>query len=343
MPRTRKIKEPDKRAREAGDEFVRLASWGMVSRIETGAKLQKLKYTFGMAAYLVFGAVMILVVALLIPYSAQLSWLVGPIVALVGLALSFWGITRGMESILEEERARRKVVMYPSSYKFEGEDILVTAVNIGDPLIVRGIDLYVGWVESNRLLYALMGKGLIQFETLGYVPLGKECMPFNTGSILRIPEDEVKKALLHIASWYKENLEDYKEVWTDTSPAVYLIMYDRFLEYHLTNQKETIRGTMLQKPILGVVSMCDLGDYNLLLTEAQSKEGLKIHEMSMEVKGDSKGQWQPARMVMETPPIYPSEQEYMAKYFQKLEEILEKLDAIQKGQGRDKGHSETKK
>jgi hypothetical protein len=339
MPKTRKIKKPDKRAREAGEELVRLASWGMVSRIETGAELERLKFTFGIAAYLIFSTVMILVVAFLTPYSAQLSWLVGPIVALVGLALSFWGITRGMESVLNEERYRRRVVMYPSSYKFEGEDILVTAVNIGDPLIVRGIDLFVGWVEANRLLYALMGKGLAKFETLGYVPLRKECMPFNTGSILRITEDEVKKALLHIASWFKENLEDYKEVWTDTSPSVYLIMYDRFLEYHPTDKKERRRGNMQAKPILGVVSMCDLEDFNLLLTEAQSEEGLKMGEMSMEVKGDSKGQWQPARMALTTPPIYPSEQEYMAKYLQTLEEILEKLDAIQNS--REKANKRT--
>ena len=161
---------------------------------------------------------MVLVFAFWIPYSAQLSWLIGPIIALVGLALSFWGITRGMESVLDEERHRRKVVMYPSSYKFEGEEILVTAVNIGDPLIVRGIDLFVGWVEGNNLLYALMGKGLAQFKSLGYVSLRKECMPFNTGSILRLTEDEVKKALLHIASWFKENLEDYTEVWTTQVP-----------------------------------------------------------------------------------------------------------------------------
>jgi hypothetical protein len=342
MPKTRKIKKPDKRAREAGEELVRLASWGMVSRIESGAELDRLKFTFGMVAYIIFGTGMILVVAFLIPYSAQLSWLAGPIIALVGLALSFWGITRGMESVLDEERSRRKVVMYPSSYKFEEEDILVTAVNIGDPLIVRGIDLYVGWVEANRELYALMGKGLAIFRTLGYVPLRMECMPFNTGSILRIPEDEVKKALLHIASWFKENLEDYKEVWTETSPSVYLIMYDRFLEYHTANQKETRPGTITTKPMLGAVSMCNLGDFNLLLTEAQSEEGLKIHQMSMEIKGDSKGQWQPARMAFTTPPIYPSEQEYMAKYLQTLEEILEKLDTIQKGQGQNKGRSETK-
>jgi hypothetical protein len=46
MSKTRKIKKPDKRAREAGEELVRLSSWGMVSRIEAGAELQKLKYTF---------------------------------------------------------------------------------------------------------------------------------------------------------------------------------------------------------------------------------------------------------------------------------------------------------
>jgi hypothetical protein len=343
MGKPRKIKKPDRRAREAGDDFVRLASWGMVSRIETGAKLQKLKYGFGMAAYLIVGTFMILAVVFLIPYSAQLSWLVGLIVALVGLALSFWGITRGMESVLEEERVRRKVVMYPSSYKLEGEDILVTAFNIGDPLIVRGIDLYVGWIESNRLLYALMGKGLIEFEILGYVPLRKECMPFNTGSIMRISEDEVKKALLDIASWSKENLEDYKEVWTDTSPSVYLVMYDRFREYHSANQRERRQGDVMIIPIRGVVSMCELGDYNLLLTEAQSEEGLKMGEMKIEVKGDSKDQWQPARMTLTMPPVYPSDQEYMAKYLQTLQAISEKLDAIQKGQEQDKGRYETKK
>jgi hypothetical protein len=62
----------------------------------------------------------------------------------------------------------------------------------------------------------------------------------------------------------------------------------------------------------------------------------------MEMKGDSKEQWQQARMALTTPPIYPSEQEYMAKYLQTLQAISEKLDAIQKAQGEPKRRSETK-
>jgi hypothetical protein len=331
MSNTReKIRKPNKKAKETGDEIVKLASWGMISRLEIGADLDRLKFIIGILVCAIVAAT-ILAYQFLIPYTAELGWLVGLSVTLAGVAISVWSIFKGIERILVEERYQRKVVMYPSSYKFDGKDVLVTAINIGDPLVVRGVDLVVGWVEANRFGSVVAGKGFLHFTDLGHVPLFAGCMPMNTGSIWRIREDDVKEGLLHIASWFKETLQNHKEIWTEESPEVYLVMWDRFLEYH-KKEEEKRRGSSLIKPIHGLISMCHLEDFNLLLTQAQSEEGIKMHEIAIESKGNSEKAPVPGMITQYAPPLFPSEQEYMAEYLQTLQKISEKLDAIQKSQ-----------
>lgn len=145
-------------------------------------------------------------------------------------------------------------------------------------------------------------------------------MPMNTGSIWRIPEEDVKNGLLHIASWSKEILKNYKEIWTEASPEVYLIMWDRFLEYH-RKEEEKQRGSSLIKPIHGLISMCHLEDFNLLLTQAQSEEGIKIHEIAIGTKGDSEKGPVLGMIIRYAPPLVRSEEEYMAEYLQTLQKI----------------------
>jgi len=325
MGDTEKIKKPNKKAKEVGDEIVKLSSWGMISRLEIGAYLDRLKFIVGVLVYVIIAAVVIIYQ---LPYATELKGLVSLVVALAGVAISVWGIFKGIEKLLLEERYQRKVVIYPSSYKFDGESVLATAINIGDPLIVRGVDLIIGWVETNTLIARDSGKGLLSITVLGYAPLFAGCMPMNTGSVWRIREDDVKQALLHIASWFKESLQNYKDSFKETSPEAYLVMTDRFLEYH-KQEEEKRRGSTLIRPIHGLISMCSLGDFNHLLAEAQGEEGIKTFEMTMEFKGDLK-KGAPGRMVQYTPPVAPSEQEYMADHMQTLEKIVGKLDSIQK-------------
>jgi hypothetical protein len=304
---------------------VKLASWGMISRLEIGAYLDRLKFIIGLLVYVMVAAV---IVIYQFPYTTELKSLVSLFVALVGVAISVWGIFKGIEKLLLEERYQRKVVIYPASYKFDDENILVTAINIGDPLVVRGVNLIVGWVEANRPISHIIGKGLLQITVLGYAPLFAGCMPMNKGSVWRIREDDVKEGLLHIASWFREKLQIYRGSFENASPEVYIIMTDRFLEYH-RREEEKRRGSVLIKPIRGLISMCSLGDFNDLLAEAQGEERIKMFEMAMEFKGDLK-KGAPGRMIQYTPPFAPSEQEYMADHMQTLEKIVEKLESIQK-------------
>jgi hypothetical protein len=317
----RKTNGLNKKAKESGDEIVRLASWGMLPQLEIGAHLDRLKFIITLP---IVAIVAVILVIYQIPSATELRNSVSLVVGLAGVAISVWGIFKGMERLFLEERYQRKVVIYPSSYQLDDEKVLVTVINIGDPLIVRGVDLIVGWVEANRPISHVVGRGLLNFTVLGYAPLFAGCMPMSQGSIWRFREDDVKKGLLHIASWSKESLQSVE----GASPEVYLVMTDRFLEYHM-QEEEKRRGSILIRPIHGLISMCSLGDFNHLLAEAQADEGIKMSEMTMEFKGDLKS-GAPGRMIRFTPPVTPSEQEYMTDHMQTLEKIVEKLDSIQK-------------
>jgi hypothetical protein len=231
-----------------------------------------------------------------------------------------------MKTLFLRERYERKVVIYPCSYKIENERFVATAINIGDPLIIRRLDLVVGWVEVHRPISNVLGRGVFTFVASGYVPLSAGCMPMNKGSIWRISEDIVREGLIHIESWLPK---EYSEHIKETSPEVYLVMTDRFIEYSKADERAT--AGKQGKPIRGLISMCSLGDFSDLLDKARAGEELTMFEMAMEFKGDLKsGEPVPGRMITYTPPIAATEEEYRSEKMHILEKICEKLDSIEK-------------
>lgn len=61
-----KIRKPNKKAKEIGDEIVKLASWGMISRLEIGADLDRLKFIIGILVCAIV-AIVVLIYQFLIP------------------------------------------------------------------------------------------------------------------------------------------------------------------------------------------------------------------------------------------------------------------------------------
>jgi hypothetical protein len=255
--------------------------------------------------------------------------LVGLIIAVVGVAATVWGIFKGIENVFVEENYERKVVMYPSRYKLGDKDILVTAINVGKPLIIRKIYLIVGWVAIPNPISRVFSTNLqITFDILGDAPLFAGCERIDSGSVLRISHEEVKQALMEVNSFFKDDLQKHEHDYGELSPQVYIAMSDRFLEEYPREEKQH-KGILLRE-LQGLISICSLGDFNLLLQLAQSKEGMKFFEAALEFHGDSEKGFVPARMTRYIPPISASEEEYEDAQMKNLREIIKKLDSIQK-------------
>lgn len=320
MSDTDRIKKPNEKAKDRGDEFVKLASWGMLPQLAIGSSLNRLKSIIIMSVY---GLVVAVIIFYQYPFAAELKSLLALIVGMTGAVISVWGILRGTENLFLEERFRRKVVIYPANYELDQMKVLVTIINVGDPLIVREVSLIVGWVEVNSPFSILMGKGLMNFTRLGDAALFAGCMPMNESSIWRIQEDHIRNGLLDIASW----LGKYLQTVLDTNPDVYVVVTDRYHELERTQEEQ--RRPLRRRRIQGLISICCLGEFNHLLAEAQNKEGIRMFEMKMEFP-EQMETGAIGRMTRYVPPIMPSEHEYRGKQMQTLHKILEKLDAIQK-------------
>jgi len=317
------IRKPNKKARELGDDIVKLASWGMLSQVEIGAYMDRLRFWLSL-----FIATVILTMIILfqIPNAGDLRGQVSLIVGFAGITISLLGILNGIETLFLKERYERKVIIYPCSYKIENERVVATAINIGDPLVIRRLDLVVGWVEVHRPISNVLGRGVFTFVVSGYVPLSAGCMPMNKGSIWRISEDLVRKGLIHIDSWLTK---EYSAHVKETKSEVYLVMTDRFVEYRTADKKGTVGEQ--RKPIRGLISLVSLGEYCDLLDKAQAGEDLTMFEMEMEFKGDLKGgEPVPGRMITYTPPIAATDEEYRVEQMRILDRITEKLDSIEK-------------
>lgn len=315
----RKIRKPKKKAKELGDEIVELASWGMLPHLEVGAYLSGLTFKILLTLTMIIPIVFLLYQ---IP-NEKLITLVSLVLGLASVAISAWGILKGIETLYMKERYERKVVIYPSSYEFDNERIVATVINIGDPLIVRRVDLVVGWVEVNRPISYIIGRGLFTFTVLGYVPLYAGCFPMNKGSIWRIPEDIVRKGLEMIVSWPPN--KDTRHI-KEMDPKAYLIMTDRFVEY----SKEEYRGKTS-----GLISMCSLGDFNSLLDRVQRGEKIFTLEVALHFQDSlESGKLVPGRMIRYMPPFMPSEEEQRIEHMQILEKMAEKLDFIEKSLSR---------
>lgn len=105
----KKIREPSKKARELGDEIVRLASWGMLSRLEIGAYLDALKFKI-IIPLIVTIAMVPLVYQ--IPTGEELKNLFGLTLGIISVAISVLGILKGIETLYLKEKYERKVVIY---------------------------------------------------------------------------------------------------------------------------------------------------------------------------------------------------------------------------------------
>jgi hypothetical protein len=246
------------------------------------------------------------------------------VVAVVGIYTTYWGIIRSLQNTIEEEPWEKKVVIYKDSYKLNNQNILVTIINIGKPVLIRKIYLFVGcFATKTSLLKPQIRAG---GEVLGGTTLFAGCELMESGSIWRINQDDVKKALLDVSTSFEDILEIHKNKSDEYAPQVYLALSDSTREEVPNDESE---HGVEYKDLKGLVSICSLGDFDFLLKSTQSDDGINFQEVDNKKKGASKEAFTPARSIPFSRLTSASEDEYRLEQVKCLKEIIEKLEIIQ--------------
>lgn len=258
--------------------------------------------------YLVFVAIEFALVAATYP---SLQGVDIVILSAVGLLVAITAIWFGIIKASHEDLSGIRIVTYPAPYEMDGKRFAVSIINSGASILIREVVLIIGKLRSKHS-WRLFLSGAPPFEmemaSSSFVLMG--AFPFDSGRVVRIPEEALSGAL----GFFLAQGSDLREQVKREKYDIYLLVFD----------SHSSTKTLSEGWFPFIVSGCELGSAEDLLNATEKKTKLPINwEHVMQMGPDVGGGRHPVQMVQGNPPNITWDEAVMKK-LESIEELLKK-------------------